>query len=418
MEVYKFGGASVQDAEGMRNAVRIAAAHPDGPLVVVVSAMGKTTSRLSAAVRAAWSGDPAGARHGADEVREHHRAVAEDLFGPEPWPELEADLDAIDHALETPADDYGRFYDAVVHHGEVLSTRIFERHLRESGQHSRLFRSTELVRTDDTPREARVNADVTRRQILSALSLGEPERVDVVQGFIGADEDGNPTTLGLEGSDYTAGLFGAALKARAVTLWKDVPGVFNADPNREETAQRIDRLSYYEVLEMANYGAKVIHPKTLKPLENAGVPLRVRSFADPSAPGTDIGSFEPEPDYPPIIVRIDDLVLLSLSLRDLSYITPGHVDEIFGLFRHFRAKTYLMQVAFMHVALAIHVEPLDLSRLLEALSTAFAVRRNEGMELITIRHYDDATLAGVVGDREVFLEQRSRATVRVLVQGE
>ena len=415
--MHKFGGASVKTAAAIRNAIEILKDHTQGSRLVVVSAMDKTTSKLEAVARLSWAGKHKEAGAGLQACYEFHQRVAGELFeNPEEdfrplalwFDELNQVLSQAQHRYR----DFDAWYDRIVHGGEVLSTRIFAAAAKQAGLPVRWHASTTLVSTDSTHREARVDIAETNRRIREAIN--SDDCIHIVQGFIGSDAKGNPTTLGLEGSDYTAGIFAAALQAESVTLWKDVAGVYNADPKRHTDAVKLPQLSYREVTEMANYGAKVIHPKTLKPLENGGIPLYVRSFAEPSTQGTDIGSAEPE-SYPPVIVHTDDLILLTIRLKDLSYIHTQHVNQVFQLLQDYRARTYLTQIAFMHLSIALQLDADRLEPLVEDLQKIFELRYNEGLELITIRHYSDADIAGLSADRTIYLEQRSRATTRLLI---
>lgn len=415
--MHKFGGASVKTAAAIRNAIEILKEHTQGSRLVVVSAMDKTTNKLEAVARLSWAGRHEEARARLKACYEFHQLVAAELIeNPEEdfrplalwFDELNQVLGQAQHSYR----DFDAWYDRIVHGGEVLSTRIFAAAAKQAGLPVRWHASTTLVSTDSTHREARVDLAETNRRIQDTID--SDGSIHIVQGFIGSDARGNPTTLGLEGSDYTAGIFAAALQAESVTLWKDVAGVFNADPKLHPEAVKLAELSYREVMEMANYGAKVIHPKTLKPLENAGIPLRVKSFAEPTAQGTNIGSKEPE-SYPPVIVHTDDLTLLTVRLKDLSYIHTQHVNRVFQLLQDYRARTYLTQIAFMHLSVALQLDADRLEPLVEDLQKIFELRYNEGLELITIRHYSDADIAGLCMGRTIYLEQRSRATTRLLI---
>jgi aspartate kinase len=419
--VHKFGGASVQNAEGIRNAARVleGCLHAgEDHLLVVVSAMGKTTSALEEAVRMAWSGQRTAAQERVDAICGQHRRTAAEL-GLEPGDALmqvlEREMGGLERNLYSALreGDFDAFYDAVVHSGEVFSTLLLAAFLQRQGWNAAWHDTRQLVFTDNTHREAR--PDWARSTAAIRQHLGsEPASVQVVQGFIGSGERGQPVTLGLEGSDFSAAIFAQALQARSVTLWKNVPGVFSADPHEFPAAVLLDRLSYREVFQMANYGAKVIHPKTMRPLEEAGIPLRVRSFNDPAHPGTLVDAEGIEAPLPPIRVRLKDLTLISLTISDLSYFNEKHVERVFRLLGEFKAKAYLTEIGLMSFAVAVGVEPNRRDSLICALAERYRVRYNEGMHLLTIRHYQADSALELESQYTVYLEQRNRLTLQLL----
>jgi aspartate kinase len=436
-EVHKFGGAAVKDAWGFRNAAALMKQREGRPRLVVVSAMGKTTSALEQVVREAFAGRPAAALLALTPVLDAHQACAAELGlteDPATRQALDREFAALHEAVHGPLpDDFDRYYDSIVHRGEVLSSVLAAGAFRAAGLAVCWHDARALVHTDNTHREARVDWALTenriREQIQASpsadqeaqvqlsrvpLSRVQPADVHVVQGFIGSGEDGHPVTLGLEGSDFSAAIFAKALQARSVTLWKNVAGVFSADPAHFPDAERLPQLSYLEVFQMANYGAKVIHPKTMGPLESAGIPLYVRSFLQPNEPGTDIGAQDPEAGYPPIRVRLDGLLLISLHLSDLSYLGERHVAHVFSVFRRFRTKAYLTEIGLMNLSVAVSVDPERQAGLLQVLGEGFRVKYNENLHLLTVRHDRQRSAADWTGGGTLYLEQRNRQTLQCL----
>ncbi len=463
-KVYKFGGASVQDAGGILNAAQLVQNAGSRNLLVVISAMGKTTVALDKVLRLAWAGDATEARRALDEIEAFHRAVAVELgIAVPPFPPekeavrpdeqghksltlkamtlLQEEFDQIRASIlkreqelarrEKSASSEGerqwaasalepgfdRFYDGIVHRGEVMSTLLAAAAFENAGMSVEWHDARRLVFTDATHREARINWALTRKAIRTALLQGSAT-VHLVQGFIGISPEGHPVTLGLEGSDFSAGIFADALSAESVTLWKNVPGVFSADPALFPDAQRLPQLSYREVFQMANYGAKVIHPKTLSPLEHAGIPLRVRSFSDPAAAGSDIGAEDPEAAYPPIRVRLDGLLLISLQLQDLGYLGEDHIQQIFSTLGRYRAKAYLTEIGLMNISVAVIMEEGRKDALLDELGMGYRIRYNEELSLLSIRHYNDQIVKEIHALYQPILELRNRQTLQCLYTAE
>ncbi|MBI1193122.1 MAG: aspartate kinase [Bacteroidetes bacterium] len=416
-EVHKFGGAAVKDAWGFQNAAALMNQRGNVQRLVVVSAIGKSTSALEQVVREAWEGRRAAALAALEPVLAAHQRIASELGltdDRETQAGLEREFNAMALAIEeVPGPDFDRFYDRIVHRGEVLSSVLAAGAFRKAGLAVRWHDSRQMIHTDNTHREARVDWALTEMQIREQLPFAQAA-VHVVQGFIGSGEDGHPVTLGLEGSDFTAAIFAKALQAASVTLWKNVAGVFSADPAHFPDAERLPQLSYLEVFQMANYGAKVIHPKTMGPLESAGIPLLVRSFLDPSEPGTDIGTQDPAGGYPPIRVRLEGLLLISLHLSDLSYLGERHVAHVFSVFRRFRTKAYLTEIGLMNLSVAVAVEPERQAGLLQVLGEMFRVKYNENLFLLTVRHDREHAASHWIGTGALYLEQRNRQTMQCL----
>lgn len=417
MKVFKFGGASVKDAEGVRNLARVVKHFPEDDLLIVVSAMGKTTNALEEVVRGHQRGEDM--REKVLALRRSHLEVLEQVAPGEERARtelvlhFEALMGALGRAPDTEAD---RHYDQLVPLGELWSTLIVSAHLEQAGLPNTWLDARRVVRTDATYRSARVDWRSAERNAAGPLGEGAtaPRRI-VTQGFIGANDDGYTTTLGREGSDFSAAIFAYLLDAESVTIWKDVPGMFNADPNRFPDTRLLSHISYREAIELSYFGASVIHPRTLQPLQRKSIPLFVRSFVDLDAPGTLIDEHSENDVLVPSFILKPSQLLISITPGDLSFIVEDHLSHIFGLFAAHGVKIELMQNSA--VAFSVAVDDGERARaLIEELRKEFEVRYNEDCALITIRHYDDRTIADLTRGREVLLEQRSRTTARFVVK--
>lgn len=416
IEVFKFGGAALRDAEGFRNVVRILKAFAGQPLVVVASALGKTTNALEEVV-AAYFTDPDLAAAKLEAVRSQHRRIAEALFSADD--ELHTALhntfaEAEWLLEEQRKEQYDYVYDQLVAVGELASSQMLARLLNLHGLPARWMDVRDLIITDDSFREANVLWPQTTERISRQLgSLSLPPWV-VTQGFIASTADNRTTTLGREGSDYSAAILAYALPAQRVTIWKDVPGVLNADPRIVPQAIPIEQLSYHEALEMSYYGATVIHPKTIKPLQNRSIPLQVRCFRDEHYGGTLISNAVPE-QLPPVIVLKSGQALVSVYPRDFSFITEAALSQLFSLLSQHRVHTHLMQQSAMSFSLCTDDGP-RLDALLPALRQTFAVRENRNLHLLTVRHYNETLLQHLLQGARIFLEQKSRHTAQIALQ--
>jgi aspartate kinase len=412
-QVWKFGGASVKDVQGLKNACQLIADHRPEELLVVVSAMGKTTSKLERIAWKLWSAEDATEEIG--ELLDFHRSTA-DHFDPN-YParlELEADLKAFQSHCkgEVPVSEYDRFYDSIVHWGERWSTWMLQLACESEGLSSKRLLALDIVRTDDRFREARVHWDQTRENLLDSLNW-QDHSIYILQGFIGSSPEDDPVTLGLEGSDYSAAIYACCSAAAQVCLWKDVGGIFNADPKSYPKARALSQIDYREILDMANYGAKVVHPKTIKPLENAGIPIWVRSFVDTELEGTRIDNF-PQISYPAMRVDLKGLLFIDLRLADLSYMREDQVARVWQILAKHRAKPYMTRIALMTLKLALQVETRNQEALLEALCEHFEVEYADEMIMHTLRHARLEDMQGFGARWRVFLEERSRSTIRLL----
>ncbi|MCS6990819.1 MAG: aspartate kinase [Chitinophagales bacterium] len=416
VQVFKFGGAALQDAEGFRNVLHLLKPYRGQPLVIVISALGKTTNALEQVVEAYFH-DPVEALHRLQALKKQHELIALQLF--------DASDPVIDKLHNTFAEaewlleehrrePYDYVYDQVVAVGELASSLLVARLLEVNGLETRWLDVRDLIITDDSFREANVHWPETIQRITNNISTSINPPWIVTQGFIAATSGNRTTTLGREGSDYSAAIFAHALDATSVTIWKDVPGVLNADPRLVPNAIPIRQLSYHEAIEMSYYGATVIHPKTIKPLQNKSIPLYVRSFVDAELPGTVINHEQTEV-LPPIVVLKNRQVLLSIYPRDFSFITEAALSEIFSLLSNHRMRTHLMQQSAMSFSLCTD-ENERLEALLTDLRRSFAVRENRNLHLLTIRHYTEPLLAQLLKNAAIYLEQKSRHTVQIALQ--
>ena len=414
LEVYKFGGASVKDAAALLNLRHLVAARRgDSPLLIVVSAMGKTTNALEAIFHLAYSGqDP---QAPLDELHRYHAAAVAGLrhpgsgttadFGPVQalFRELQAALAQVD-----PQADYDRQYDQVVSYGELLASTVLAGALAGDGPVHWLD-CRPLIRTDENWREAGVDWAATERAVHAALPPLLAQGLVVTQGFLGGTAGGATTTLGREGSDYSAAIFAYCLRAAGVTIWKDVAGLLSADPKVFPDPVRYPEISYRETIEMAYYGASVIHPKTLKPLAERAIPLRVKSFLDPAADGTLVHDCQ-HAALAPAFIRKTDQCLLSFSSKDFSFISEENLEVIFGALAHAKLKINVMQNSATSFSVCTDFSQRRVNQLLDRLRAQFALHYNAGLALFTIKNYDAASIARLTAGRALLLEQRTRNT--------
>jgi len=418
MLVFKFGGASVKDASGMVNLANVVKKYEHDQLLIVVSAMGKTTNALEKLTKAYFNRDE-NIYEIFEDIKQYHYGILNELFesADTVFDEVENTFVEIDWIIEDePHDDYDFIYDQIVSIGELVSTRIVAAYLNKTGLKSRWLDVRGYVHTDNTYREGLVQWDKTKASINRDIPGILENSIVVTQGFLGGTSENFTTTLGREGSDYTASIFAACLGAESVTTWKDVPGILNADPKFFADTIKFDELSYSEAIEMTYYGASVIHPKTIKPLQNAKIPLLVKPFADPNAPGTVIKEHSNSIFIKPIIILKQNQVLLSLSAKDYSFISENHLSGIFGLFAQNHVKVNTMQISALSFTVCIDFYEDRFKKLLQDLGQHFRVKYNEGLTLITVRHYSPASLKELTAGKTILLEQVSRNTVQMVIK--
>ena len=418
MKVFKFGGASVKDAEGVRNLAKIVQGYPER-LVVVVSAMGKTTNALESMTKNYFKGNREGALANLATLKLFHFQILEDLFGNsvnEIGREIKEDFDLLEIRMDHhPSLDYDFEYDQIVSFGEILSTKIVSAYLNSVGIFNQWMDVRHGLRTDATWREGNIDWSLSSGLINSQFNF-DTTRIYLTQGFIGATVTDQTSTLGREGSDYTAAILANILNAESVTIWKDVPGIMNADPNKFDSTQKLDMLSYREAVEMTYYGAKVIHPKTMKPLVEKDIPLYVRSFIEPDEKGSVICSIDHVMNYVPVFISKEDLILITISPIDFSFIAEESISKIYKLFAQFRIKVDLVQQSAMNFSVAIDRPERGFEQLIMDLKRKFVVHYNEGLELMTIRYYNEDVIQQMTRNRTVFVAQRTRTTARFLMK--
>ncbi len=419
MEVFKFGGASVRDAENIRNVGNIIQRKRKGKLLVVVSAMGKMTNALEKVITAFYNTNLEETEKVLEEVKQYHSKEINTLFDSQD--EILSDVMSVfekgmNYLRQSNKEDYDKDYDQIVTCGELASTKLVAAYLTKQGLASTWLDAREVLHTDDTYREGKVDWKTTNAAIQSQVnSIFEQSDVVVTQGFIGKSPEGLTTTLGREGSDYTASIFSYCLDAESMSIWKDVPGILTGDPRRFSNLTKIDRLSYGEAIEMTYYGAKVIHPKTIKPIQNKSIPLHVRSFIDPDGDGTII-SDEVELNYPPVIVVEDNQALIHFSTKDFSFVAEHHLSKLFNLFTKHRIKVNMMRNTAISFTVCTHEDIQKLNKLKEDLADEFKVVVDRGQELITVRHFNQQVVDELKKGKIVLFEERLSNTIQMVVK--
>lgn len=418
MKVFKFGGASLKDAAGVQNVASILQRYAQEQLVIVVSAMGKTTNALEEVV-AAYVKQSGEAQALYDAFKERHYAIMRDLF--EPGDEVftivnDTFVEGEWMLEEKPADNYDYIYDQIVCMGELVSSKIVAAYLNKVGLTTTWLDARDVVATDNTYREGWVIWDKTQANAKRIVPpMLEQGNFVLTQGFIGSTSENFSTTLGREGSDYSAAIFSFCLDAESMSIWKDVAGVLNADPRLFENTIKLDRLSYREAIEMTYYGASVIHPKTIKPLQNKNIPMFVKSFLDPEAAGTEISS-DLEETYPPIIVVEKNQALLHISTLDYSFVAEHHMARLFAKAADLRIFVNMMQNTAISFTICVGNVPDRIEKFIKAISDEFKVKTQEGLELITIRHYNQETIDSLKKGKMVLFEERIRNTMHMVVK--
>lgn len=412
MKVFKFGGASLRTAAGIRNVGKIVG-QSERPLLIVVSAMGKTTDMLERVQQAHQQ--TTSYRSQLDESRNYHYQIIDELFQ-NTTPVLHA-VNMIFDQLEKDLgleEEFDLVYDQVVSKGELISSVIVYNYLLQLQLPAYWLDARTCIETDNTFREGKVDWEKTQTNILRIRDELR-DKIVITQGFIGRAPEGFTTTLGREGSDYSAAIFASSLNAESVTIWKDVPGVMNADPKRLTAAVVFDELPFKEAAEMTYYGASVIHPKTIKPLANKGIPLLVKNFDDPSLPGTRIHECKVD-HLPPLIVFKDNQVLVSCKVTDYTFINEEQLFTIFRILNDLDIRINVMQNSAISFSFCIDFRESKLRALIQKLQTHFEVYYNTGLTLITVKNYDDASFEIYRKRPGVILEQLSRSTLQVLVK--
>jgi aspartate kinase len=416
MRVFKFGGASIKDAEGIKNVYEVLQKVGYEDVLLVVSAMGKTTNALEAVIKDYFN-KSASLKSSVQEVKKYHNQILLDLFedsNNEVFAAVNKHFADLEYFLEhNKSPNYNFVYDQVVSYGELISTKILTHFMNFMGIKTEWIDVRNFIKTNNNYRDAEVDWEITQVNISTNIKR---KNLNITQGFLGSDENNFTTTLGREGSDYTAAIFAYCLNAQSVTIWKDVPGVMNADPRYFENASLLNQISYREAIELAFYGATVIHPKTLQPLQKKEIPLYVKSFINPLLKGTSVSKgVALEPFLPCFIVKRNQL-LISLSSIDFSFIMEEHISEIFALFHEFKLKVNLIQNSAISFSVCIEDKFDNFNELNAILSKKFKVDFNKNVTLYTIRHFNDLAAETVELGKKVILKQVSKETMQIVTQ--
>lgn len=416
MRVFKFGGASVKDANSIKNVYNVLQQVGYNDVLIVISAMGKTTNALEVVVKNYREKSPE-LQESIQEVKKYHNQILLDLFEDENNPvfntvkELFNDMESFLKKNKSP--NYNFIYDQIVSTGELVSTTIVSHYFSAMGLHNQWLDVRDFIKTDNTYRDAVVNWEATQQNIAQKVNR---KVLSITQGFLGSDENSFTTTLGREGSDYSAAIFAYCLNAENVTIWKDVKGVLNADPRYFDNAKLLNQISYREAIELAFYGASVIHPKTLQPLQRKEIPLYVKSFTEPLLPGTSVSKgADLEPHMSCYIVKKNQL-LVSLSSLDFSFIMEENISEIFALLHKYKMKVHLIQNSAISFSVCVDDKFGNFSELKNVLAQKFKVSYNEDVSLYTIRHFTEKSVNAVADNKEILVKQVSRETMQLVTR--
>ncbi|PVW15339.1 aspartate kinase [Marixanthomonas spongiae] len=417
MKIFKFGGASIKDADGINNLVKVLETTGEKNLVVVVSAMGKMTNALEKVVTAHLQQDDR-LKNQLSSIENYHFDILKKLFPNQEHPIYKAVSGLFDQLkaflASSKSKNHAFVYDQIVSYGELVSTTIVSTFLSEKNISNTWLDVRGCIKTDSNYRDAKVDWDVTQKRITDKVS---PMGITITQGFLGAEHENNfTTTLGREGSDYTAAIFAYCLNAISVTIWKDVPGVLNADPRYFSKTQLLNKISYREAIELAFYGASVIHPKTLQPLQRKEIPLYVKSFYSPHDAGTCVGKGVALDPKTSCFILKDNLVLISLSSLDFSFMMEDNIGDVFKWLHQYKMKVELIQNSAISFSVCVDNKFNTLDALLVKLREKFRVKWNEGVTLYTVRHSAVSEIKALTENRKVLLKQESRGTVQIVVE--
>jgi len=418
MKVFKFGGASVKDATAVKNVAKVLSLFKNDQLLIVVSAMGKTTNALEALADAYYKkGKTKGKIF--NKIKAFHNDIIADLLlhkNSNAYDDIENLFIELECIIETkPESSFDCVYDQIVSYGEVFSSRIISTYLNEIGRRNRWMEAQNFIVTDNTFREGKVDWQITTDMIEKKLKPIVLKQMVVTQGFIARSQELKTVTLGREGSDYSAAIFAYGLGAESLTIWKDVDGVMNGDPKKLNNAVKLDALSYSHTIEMAYYGATVIHPKTIQPLQSKNIPLYVKSFINPKVKGTTVGNNAKEKTIPTFISKTNQ-TLLSISSKDFSFIVEENLSGIFALLAKNRVNINLMQNSAISFSICIDNNPAKIQTLKNDLAQLFEVSSQEGVELLTIMNYTEKAMNDMINKKQILLEQRTKYTVQFVMK--
>lgn len=412
MKVFKFGGASVKDAEGVKNVAKVLENQGFSNCLLVISAMGKTTNELEKVIEHYFKKEDYSAE--ITSIKNKHLAIITDLFANNHpiFSEIDLFFDDIESFLRrNKSPNYNFVYDQIVSYGEIISTKIVSEYLNEIQFRNQWLDARDYIKTDDTYREGNVNWQKTA-EFISQLN---PEICYVTQGFIGSDENNFTVTLGREGSDYSGAIFAYCMNAESMTIWKDVPGVMTGDPRKFENVELLSNISYEEAIEMAYYGASVIHPKTLQPLKQKKIPFFVKSFLSPEKPGTKIEKSDNNQQVESYILK-ENQALMKISTRDFSFIAEDHMSAIFSSLSHLNIKVSLMQNSAISLALCLEDKFGNLDKLNEELQQNFKTEIIKNVSLFTVRNTQLQNLDKFYANKTVLLEQISNNTIQMAIK--
>ena len=418
MKVFKFGGASVKDAESVRNVAKLLSLFPDEKLAVVISAMGKNTNAFEEIVEELIKRNEEEFFALVSLREAFHLEIIEELINDnksEVIIEINDVFQSIKELYNNTSSE-NELYASIVSSGELLSTKIVNAYLIQEGFKSKWKDAREIIRTENKFLDANVDWSVTQElfktKFISDFSASD---ILITQGFIGHNSENKTTTLGREGSDFSAGIVAFSCNAENVTIWKDVPGMLNADPKWFDNTIKLDKISFREAIELSYYGASVIHPKTIKPLQNKGIPLYVKSFINPLEEGTIIDSCTKNDNLIPSFIFKQNQVLFSITTKDFSFIDEKNLGNIFDLFSSIGLKINVMQNSALSFSILVDEQKVNIPSFLELLSKDYNVKYNSELELITIRHYDQETIDRLTKSKKIILQQLTRETARIIV---
>ncbi len=424
MIIFKFGGASVKDADAVRQLSNIVKSNCDEKLIIVVSAMGKTTNALERLIYSYFNRS-SDLNSIFNEIKQFHYDIINNLFDDNNEKLLfiddfkqDIDNDFIklsEKISEASSSDYDFEYDRIINFGEIISSKIVSAYLNFTNINNKWIDIRDCLKTDDNYREAKVDWDISTPLISKYFDFSDNFNIYLTQGFIASSMTGAASSLGREGSDYTASILAYILNAKSISVWKDVPGFLNADPKWFVKTEKLNEISYQEAIELAFYGAKIIHPKTIKPIQNKSIPLYVKSFFNPEDEGTVIRSINHKLKLVPIYIRKQNQVLLSISPLDFSFIIEKNISKIFALFAKYKIKVNLTQNSAISLSVCISNNTSKLRQLINDLNKEYKVLYNKNAELITIRHYTDNAVNKVIKNKKILLEQKSRNTARFVL---
>ncbi len=417
MKVLKFGGVSIQTVSAIRNVANIIKGYQGEKLLVVVSAMGKTTNALEAILDDYYTGKKEALSQKVEQLKEQHQVILEALFAPEHWiyDEIHDCLVDLEWILEEEvADTYGYLYDQIVSTGEFLSTQIVAAYLSLSDIPTSWLDVRDCIATDNTYRAAKVDWELTKENINRIVPPLLEKGIVLTQGFVGGTSENFTTTLGREGSDFSAAIFSYCLAASQMIIWKDVAGVLTADPNLFSNATKLDYLSYAEAIEMTYYGAKVIHPKTIRPLQNKQIELQVKSFLQPKEMGTIIGNFE-SIDYLPMLAVKEQQILLKIESKDFYFIEESKLALLFAAFAECAIKVNMIQKTALAFAVCVDNNGAKIEKLAKLIASNYTLKKIENLKLITVRYGTEKLQTSLTKKTKVYLESKLDDTFQLLV---